>query len=112
MQPVHVTLREVVRILCLRLRAQPTKLLFKEEKHDHLRHSTVISAEAVFLGLTKAAVTEAMKGLPLKDVQHGSKTSPWKAQIRWVHEGAKIKFMVTLRVYRDGTYTFFFSTIW
>ncbi len=112
MQPVHVTLREVIRILCLRLDATPTKLLFKEQKHDHLKHSTVISAEAVFQDLTKSTVTQAMKGLPLKDVKHGDKTSPWKAQIRWQYEGTKIKFLVTLRVYRDGTYTFFFSTVW
>lgn len=112
MQPVHVTLREVVRIFCLRLGQDPIKTLFKQEQQDHMRHPFVLSAELVYGNLSRTSIKETMKGLVFKDALKGGKAGLWMEQVRWTYEGQKIKFLVTLRIYKDGTHKFFFSTIW
>lgn len=112
MQPVHVTLREVVRIFCVRIGSEPIKARYKEEQHDHMRHSVVLNAELVYGKLARDRIKAAMKGLVFRDAQKGTRITPWKEQIRWTYEGKHIKFQVTCRIYKDGQHTFSFSTLW
>ena len=112
MQPVNVTLREAVRIFCVRIGQKPVTYRFKEIRGDFSRHANVTGAELVFSGLTRQTIKAAMFGLNLKDTVKGDRKTAWSEQVRWTYEGPKIKFQVTLRLYKNNTQSFNFTTVW